>query len=104
VTSITGRYLLSIGNVVSSLILGALAFAFFWIYLPDWTLVLFRSATSIREWVILGNWPPQYEVALRFFVDERQIVYLGFVLATRILVGLLFAMGARLFRRPDYYD
>jgi len=101
VTSFTGRYLISIGNVFSSLILGALAFAFFWIYLPDFTLVLFRSATSIREWVILGNWPPQYEVALRFFVDERQIVYLGFVLATRALLGLATALFARTLKGPD---
>ena len=62
-------------------------------------LQLFRWAASIRDWVVLANWPPQYEVALRFFVDERQIVYVGFVLASRIIVGLLIILVARMLGR-----
>ena len=75
--SFFGRFLLSLGNVFSSLIIGALALAIVWIYIPSVALQLFRWAASIRDWVVLANWPPQYEVALRFFVDERQIVYVG---------------------------
>ena len=52
-----------------------MALAVVWIYIPSLALQLFRWAASIRDWVVLANWPPQYEVALRFFVDERQIVY-----------------------------
>jgi hypothetical protein len=37
-----------------------------------------------------------YEVVLRALVDERQIVYMGFVLATRILVGIVIALGYKL--------
>ena len=33
--------------------------------------------------------PARYEVVVRALVDERQIVYMGFVIATRIIVGLL---------------
>jgi hypothetical protein len=32
---------------------------------------------------------------LRLFVDERQIVYMGFVLATRIIVGLIIALASK---------
>jgi hypothetical protein len=98
------RFFLSLGNVFFSLILGALALGFFWFTFPDWTLQLFRWAGSIRENVISGNWPARYEVVLRALVDERQIVYMGFVLVTRILVGLLIAAGARLIagRQPDH--
>ena len=85
--SIFGRFLLSLGNVFSSLIIGALALAIVWIYIPSLALRLFRWAASVRDWIVLANWPPQYEVPLRFFVDERQIVYVGFVLASRIVVG-----------------
>jgi hypothetical protein len=99
VTSFTGRYLLSIGNLFSSLILGALLFGFFWIYVPSAALQLFKWASALREWIFLGNWPPQYEVALRFFVDERQIVYLGFVLTTRIVVGVLIVLLYKLIGR-----
>ena len=36
-------------------------------------------------------------MVLRALVDERQIVYMGFVLATRILVGIVIALGYKLF-------
>jgi hypothetical protein len=102
VNSILGRFLLSLGNVFSSLILGALALAIVWIYIPNLALRLFRWAATVRDWVVLANWPPQYEVALRFFVDERQIVYVGFVLASRIVMGLLFILCAKaLGRKPQ---
>jgi hypothetical protein len=97
VHSIGARFFLSLGNVFFSLILGAVALGFFWFYFPDWTLQLFRWAGSIRESLISGNWPACYEVVLRALVDERQIVYMGFVLATRILVGIVIALCYKLF-------
>jgi hypothetical protein len=102
VTGITTRFFLSLGNVLFSLILGAVALFFFWLYFPDWTLQLFRWASSIREAVVSGTWPARYEVAIGALVDERQIVYMGFVLATRIAVGLLFMLLYKLIgtRRP----
>jgi hypothetical protein len=105
VHSIGARFFISLGNVFFSLILGALALGFFWFYFPDWTLQLFRWAGSIRESVISGNWPSRYEVMLRALVDERQIVYMGFVLASRIVFGLIIMVVFWLFGRraePDY--
>jgi hypothetical protein len=90
------RFLLSLGNVFFSLILGAVALGFGLFYFPDTTLRLFKWAGSIREALISGAWPARYEVMLRALVDERQIVYMGFVLATRILVGLLIVLAYRL--------
>jgi hypothetical protein len=102
VTSIGARFFLSLGNVFFSLILGAVALGFFWFYFPDWTLQLFRWAGSVREGIASGNWPARYEVVIRALVDERQIVYMGFVLATRIVVGLLIALFYKLLgRRPE---
>ena len=66
------------------------------VHFPDWTLQLFKGAGSIRESLISGNWPARYEVVLRALVDERQIVYMGFVLATRIVVGLLIMLVYKL--------
>jgi len=83
------RFFLPLGNVAVSLILGAVALGFFWYYFPDTTLVLFKWAGSIREKVVSGYWPARYEIVIRALVDERQIVYMGFVMATRIIMGLL---------------
>ncbi len=90
------RFLLSLGNVFFSLILGAVALGFGLCYFPDATLRLFKWAGSIREALTSGNWPADYEMMLRALVDERQIVYMGFVLAARALVGLLVILGYRL--------
>jgi hypothetical protein len=91
----TARFFLSLGNVFFSLLLGAVALGFFWLYFPDVTLQLFKWAGSLREALLSSAWSARYEVALRLFVDERQIVYMGFVLATRIVVGLLILLGSR---------
>jgi len=52
---------------------------------------------------LLSNaWSARYEVVLRLFVDERQIVYMGFVLATRIIVGVLIVLVYKMFgQRPE---
>jgi len=90
------RFFLSLGNVFFSLILGAVALGFGLFYFPDATLQLFKWAGFVREALLSGNWPARYEVVLRALVDERQIVYMGFVLASRILVGLLILLGYKL--------
>ena len=101
-TGVTTRFFLSLGNVFFSLILGAVALGFFWFYFPDWTLQLFKWAAAIRESLISGTWQVRYEVVLRALVDERQIVYMGFVLATRIVVGVLIVLALKMFgRRPE---
>src|SRR5260370_31451321 len=73
----TARFFLSLGNVFFSLLLGAVALGFFWLYFPDLTLQLFKWAGSLRESLLSSAWSARYEVALRLFVDERQIVYMG---------------------------
>jgi hypothetical protein len=90
------RFFLSLGNVFFSLILGAVALGIGLFYFPDATLQLFKWAGSIREALISGTWPARYEVVLRALVDERQIVYMAFVLASRFLVGLVIMLAYKL--------
>ena len=92
----TARFFLSLGDVFFSLVLGALALGFFWLCFPEVTLLLFKWASLLRDSLLSAGWSARYETTLRFFVDERQIVYMGFVLVTRIIVGLLIALASRL--------
>ncbi len=85
---LSARYFLSLGNVAFSLILGALALAFCWIYFPEFTLNLFKYASQLREWLFSQGMSAKYEVMVRALVDDRQIVYMGFVLFSRFIVGL----------------
>lgn len=91
------RYFLGIGNVFFSLILGALAMAASYITIPNTTLMFFRLAGDLREWIATTTWSAQYEIMLRALVDDRQIVFMGYVLVTRIVVGLLIGLVLWLF-------
>ena len=82
-------YFLPLGNVLSLWFSAPSRFGFFWYYFPDATLQLFKWAGSIRETAVGAVLAARYEVVVRALVDERQIVYMGFVIATRIVVGLL---------------
>jgi hypothetical protein len=99
----TARFFLSVGNVFFSLILGAVALAFALFFFPDATLQLYKWARSVGETLLSGTWPPHYERVLRALADERLIVYMGFVLATRVIVGLAIMIGAWWFggRKPQ---
>ena len=90
------RFVLSLGNVFFSLILGAVALGFFWYYNEETTLRLFRWASIFREQFLLGHFSARYEVIIRALVEERQIVYMGFVLLSRFVVGIIIMLVARL--------
>lgn len=96
----TIRFFLSLGNVAFSLILGALALAFCWFTFPEFTLAIFKYAGNFREWVFDQGMSAKYEVMVRALVDDRQIVYMGFVLISRIVVSLVIGFAFWLFRSP----
>ena len=91
------RYFLSLGNVFFSLILGAFALAVCWYYFPEFTLSLFKYASSLREWIFSQGMSAKYEIMMRALVDDRQVVYMGFVLFSRLMVSLLLAFMYWLF-------
>lgn len=87
--SITVRFLLSLASVALSLIVGALALEVFGRAFPDATLRLFRWAGVGLDAASGGYWPAPNEAATRGLIDERLVVYMGFVVATRVVFGLL---------------
>ncbi len=93
------RYFLSLGNVFFSLVLGAVALGVAWFHFPAETVQMFKAAGVVREWLASRGWPAHYEAAVRALLDERQIVYMGFVLATRIVVGLIIGLCFSMFRK-----
>jgi hypothetical protein len=91
----TARFLLSLANVFFSLVLGTIALGFSLLLFPEATLQLYKWARVVGESLLSGTWPAHYEPVLRALSDEHLIVYMGFVLATRGVVGLFFLLGAR---------
>jgi hypothetical protein len=90
-----GRFFLSLGSVLLSLLLGAVALALSLFFFPDATLQLYRWARSVSETLLPASWPPHHERVLRAVADERLIVYMGFVLSARIAVGLVALLVSR---------
>lgn len=56
-------------------------------------------AAVVREWIIAHVWSTRAESILRFMLEDRQLLLMGFVLTVRFLLGLLvlllFVLGHR---------
>jgi hypothetical protein len=96
--SATIRFLLSYANVFFSLILGVIAMGFFLVYLPDEFVRLQRVAALVHEWIMSFGWSTRVESILRFILEGRQLLLMGFVLASRFLLGLLIWLGSILLK------
>jgi hypothetical protein len=94
---LTGRYFISLGNVFFSLILGAVAMGFFWYYFPDEFVQLQRGAAQVREWIAGQAWSNRAETILRFLLEDRQLLLMGFVIVVRILTGLVIMLMFKIF-------
>jgi hypothetical protein len=88
-TSATARFAASFGNVLFSLILGAIAMGFFWFNYPDEFVRLQRVAAVAHEWIMDRGWSARVESILRFLLEGRQLLFMGFVLAVRLFLSLV---------------
>jgi hypothetical protein len=85
----TIRFLASFGNVFLSLVLGVIAMGFFLIYYPDESNTALRIASAVKEWIVAHAGSARAESILRFMLEDRQLLLMGFVLALRFLLGLV---------------
>jgi hypothetical protein len=89
------RVLLSTGNIVFSLVLGAIALAFVGINYPETLDQIINLATSVKGYIVNTNLPPKYNVWVRLLLEEKQLVFMFFTILMRILLAILqsIAMG-----------
>ncbi|HRK19395.1 MAG TPA: hypothetical protein PK970_10605 [Hyphomicrobiaceae bacterium] len=92
----TVRYLLSLGNVAMSLVLGVIAMVLCYVAYPNLMLSLFKAALGLKAWIVSFSSNPQHEIIARTVLHESSIVLMGFTLLSRIVVGMFIAIGARL--------
>ncbi len=83
------RVLFSIGNIIFSLILGAVLLALVAFHSPETLSASLRWAHSVKEIITGTSLDPRYNVWIEFLLDDRQLVFMGFVVLARILLGLL---------------
>jgi hypothetical protein len=99
------RILLSAGNILLSLIIGALMMGFCAIYWPDTLSIMMDAARALKELITSTGLAAKYNVWLRFLLEENQLLLMFFAVFARILLGILFYPIARLRDRapPPYY-
>lgn len=93
------RVLLSTGNIIFSLVLGAVALAFVGINYPETLDEIINWAARAKSYIVATNLPPKYNVWVRLLLEEKQLVFMFFTVAMRILLAIVQAIVASLFMR-----
>lgn len=93
------RLIFSTGNVVISLVLGALALAFVGINSPELLDKLITAAATVKSWIVGSGLAPKYNVWVRLLLEEKQLVFMFFTVAMRILMSLTTWIAGLLWER-----
>lgn len=91
------RVLVAAGNIFFSLLLGAVALAFVAVQWPDAMVDLLNFATGVKDHLTNTGLASKYNVWIKFLIQEQQLVFMGFVIVTRILLAMLIALIFYLF-------
>jgi hypothetical protein len=93
------RILFSTGNIFTSLVLGALAFGFVFIKFPGAMEQILNVAAGLKLWLTSRGVSPEYNNWIRVLLEERQLVFMGFTIVTRVLIASLMALVSWVFNR-----
>lgn len=85
------RIVLATGNIVFSLFLGAIAFGFVFIKYPDTMGSILDAAARLKAWLTSRGLSTEYNNWVRVLLEERQLVFMGFTVAVRVLLSVLAA-------------
>ncbi len=83
------RILLSVGNIVFSLILGALLMAVVAIYSPETLSMMLGWARSFKGLITSTGLNPKYNIWLELLLEERQLLLMFFTVIARIILAIL---------------
>jgi hypothetical protein len=83
------RILLSVGNIVFSLILGALLMAFVAIYSPETLSTMLDWARSFKALITSTGLDAKYNIWLQLLLEERQLLLMFFTIIARIILAII---------------
>lgn len=84
---LTAKYLLSLGNVAVSLLVGLIALAATAIYNETLLLQLLKNASSVRDWLVSFQGWPKAEIVARLVLHESSILLMFYTLMARAVIG-----------------
>jgi len=83
------RFLFSIGNIIFSLILGALLMAVVAIYSPETLSAMLGWARSFKGVITSTGLDPKYNIWLELLLEERQLLLMFFTVIARIILAIV---------------
>jgi len=93
------RIMLSTGNIFFSLVLGAIAFGFVFIKFPGTMSSILDIAAGFKAWLTSRGLSAEYNNWVRVLLEERQLVFMGFTIVTRVLMSVLASLGVAMWGR-----
>jgi hypothetical protein len=86
------RFIFSLSTFVLTMLLALIAFTYTAINYPTSMRDLLAGAQHVRDAVQLASLPDSYMVWVDIFLQPNQIVLVGFSIAMRIVLSLLFSL------------
>lgn len=83
------RLLTSTGNVLLSLILGAIGVAMVGIHYPETLSMLLGWARELKLIITGMGLEPRYNIWVELLLEERQLLFMGFTIVARIILSLI---------------
>ena len=92
-------FLFDIATFIVIMLLSLFAFTYTAIHYPTLMRDFQTAALQMRDYVREGPLPDSYMVWVDIFLQPNQFVLVGFTIAMRIAVGILFGILSLIFRR-----
>ena len=91
------KVLAAAANIFLSVVLAAVLVAYLAVEYPGFIESLQDEAGTVKNWITGTGLDPKYNVWLRFFIAEQQLLFIGFIITVRIVLALMFSVVANLF-------
>jgi hypothetical protein len=83
------RFLFNTGNVIFSVLLGALAMTLFALNFEEWFKHILTVAEHVKAWLLSLPISTRYHNFVRLFLHESSFVFAFFTIAARMVVSLI---------------
>ncbi len=93
------RVIAAASNIFFSLILGAIALAFCAVQYPEITNEMLVFAEGLKRKLTNSGIPVQYNIWIKFLIQEQQLVFMFFVIIMRVLFALVVWTGGTLINK-----
>lgn len=93
------RLLMSTGSLFLSLLLGAILLGMVGYNSPETLSMMLGWARQLKAVLTGTGLDPKYNIWVEVLLEERQLLFMFFTIAARILIGLLVGLVSVLFAR-----